>query len=609
MSQIVDPTELARALQDALTGFPSKCMVKSDRLLFLLEYPESHALNYDWVLNQIYQQINAAEQVTQITYVTVYGRVAGDKQPQWQKTIPLPRKASYVASVDLPGQQEDQSPSTKGASPQHATVMGDGIPFKTATRQPTLAQVKHPLVKEDPLTRVTQLTALVRYWMPHLREWLHQEVVRLCHLLRGLLRRLPALSPEGQLQKKYEQVNYWLDKQDHNRATAILRSILEQDPEQTRAFFQLGSIYAEQGFTARALQQLWTAKRLEPNFPDLNTLLARTLMPYAEGLIEQGHDTEAMTQLQMALSMGTLNKAEQASIYHQLGQLHSRQQEWEEAIGVLETAVRLDASNPDIFSAYGYALSQQGNQDKAIEIYWKALNLDNSLGYVHHRMGQALMKQGQLRVALASYRTALSFADTPKLHVDIGLALLHAGDYDMADQEFTCALDQDPSHAEAYCGQGFLHLAKQNQEQAAACYRRALELEPALMEASAGLGLAQLMAQKQWSSSGRKVVHSRQIEAALARFEQVLAQDPTAPEAQYGLGEVYRIRGNLLFAIRSYQLAVEANASYTDAHFRLGSACAVMGRYEKAISELRLTLQLNPQYPGAQDLLERVLKK
>ncbi|NJK63994.1 MAG: tetratricopeptide repeat protein [Synechococcaceae cyanobacterium SM2_3_1] len=400
---------------------------------------------------------------------------------------------------------------------------------------------------------------------------------------------------------------------DLDTAVEELKAALSINPQAPLFNHQMGRLLLKQGDPMRALDYLRKARQQDPHLVNIDADLAQTLLQFALQLLGSGRTQEALTQLKTAMAMDLSGYPMiQADIQHQLGRICIRQQRWAQASKFLQTALEL---NPDLAAAHvaiGWVQSCQGHQAEAIDAYWAALGLDDSLAEAHYHMGIALSRQGQLKAAVAAYRTALNLAQDPEMirtiHSYLGIASVRTGEIEAAERIFRQVLQEDPHLAIAHYGLGQVLASRGQHDTAVQSYEQALELDPALLSASAAIGLTYL-ARKQQSASGRKYIHSRQAEAAIARFEQVLRKDATVADAHFGMGEVFRIRGNLLFALRSYQAAVDADGSFTPAHFRMGIVCAVLGRNEKAVEELRTTLQLSPHYPDAEKALNRVLAK
>ncbi|MDX2273193.1 MAG: tetratricopeptide repeat protein [Cyanobacteriota bacterium] len=404
------------------------------------------------------------------------------------------------------------------------------------------------------------------------------------------------------------QENQW------DPAILELQQAIEVNPRYAAAYQQWGYLLFRKGRFQEAIPLFRQAEQINPDLEGLSTQLLDTLMEYGQQLLTQKDPHEAVSQFRAANAIATTQvnspKAKKAQIHVCLGKAFLQQRLWIEAKSEFQQALIQDPSLASAYCGAGYALCYQGERELAIDMFEKALGINPNLPEAHHGTGVAFFLLGQLRPAIASLRTAVEKATRPQpdFHVDLGLALLQTGDVVNAAQEFTKALTRDPNLARAHYGMGQVLMANKDNDEAIKKFELAHNLDHHFWAATACIGLA-FLSQKQQDLSGKKFIHSRQAEAAGNKFETVVRKDPSVPEAHFGMGELFRIRGNLLFAVQHYQAAIKANGSYAAAHFRLGSIYAKLGQLDKAVEELRRAIDLNPDFPEAKTTLNRVLSR
>jgi len=119
------------------------------------------------------------------------------------------------------------------------------------------------------------------------------------------------------------------------------------------------------------------------------------------------------------------------------------------------------------------------------------------------------------------------------------------------------------------------------QEQAAAAYRRALELDPGL--AAALINLA-------------NIHYSRdELAEAQALYERAITLEPDFFEAHFNLGNIHHDLGRFNDALACYVEALRLNPSYADANFYLAVVLEKMGQSSEARPYWRAYRQLAPQ--------------
>jgi tetratricopeptide (TPR) repeat protein len=125
-------------------------------------------------------------------------------------------------------------------------------------------------------------------------------------------------------------------------------------------------------------------------------------------------------------------------------------------------------------------------------------------------------------------------------------------------------------------------------DQAAAEYRKILEINPLLPGIHARLGRA-LLSTPQPSPAV--------IAEVRRNFEQELEIDPRNASAEYVLGELAKDDNDLPTAIRHYSQATKLDVDFADAYLGLGSALVASKRFNDAIPPLETYEKIAPDSP------------
>jgi len=126
-------------------------------------------------------------------------------------------------------------------------------------------------------------------------------------------------------------------------------------------------------------------------------------------------------------------------------------------------------------------------------------------------------------------------------------------------------------------------------EQAAAEYRKILEMNPMLPGIHARLGRA-LLSMPQPSPEV--------IAEVKKNFEQELEIDPGNASAEYVLGDLAKDEGDLAAAIRHFSRATRLDSSFSDAYLGLGIALVADKQFAEAIPPLQAYEKLAPDSPS-----------
>ncbi|NJR52182.1 MAG: tetratricopeptide repeat protein [Leptolyngbyaceae cyanobacterium CSU_1_3] len=180
----------------------------------------------------------------------------------------------------------------------------------------------------------------------------------------------PATVLAQSIDQLFEQVNAAQSAKQFSEAEAILRQILQRDPQNAEAHRKLCDVLDDQDKIDAAV--LACRKAVE-----INSSSARN--------------------------------------YFLLGYVLQKQKKLDEAIVAYRTAIKLDPNYANAYNGLGNALSDQKKLDEAIVAYRKALSLpENTSGspttahtLAHNNLGFALQQQGRLEDAIREFEQAV----------------------------------------------------------------------------------------------------------------------------------------------------------------------------------------------------------
>lgn len=175
-----------------------------------------------------------------------------------------------------------------------------------------------------------------------------------------------------------------------------------------------------------------------------------------------------------------------------------------------------------------------------------------------------------------------------------GLALQRARRLAEAAAFYRRALDLDPGNADAHVLLGGLHGMEGRIDEAALAFERAIALDPANARAHNNLGIA-------YRQRGQG---SRAAEA----FRRALALDPALAEAEINLGTVLGDLGDADGAVAAYGRALALAPQSLIAHFNLARLLDALGRPEEAERHFRQALAIDPNHVEALNGMGALLK-
>jgi tetratricopeptide (TPR) repeat protein len=189
------------------------------------------------------------------------------------------------------------------------------------------------------------------------------------------------------------------------------------------------------------------------------------------------------------------------------------------------------------------------------------------------------LSNNEERVARCRQALAITPND-PRLHCNLGNALLHAGCTEEAIAAYQQAIATDPRYAEAYNNLAAASQTLGRFEEAASHYRTALAINPDNAVAHNNLGNA-LQAQKR-------------TEHALDHYRRALAIRPDYPEVHNNAGVALISLKRLEQAVAHLGQAIQARPNYAEAHNNMAVALTKLGRLEEALTHSEKANAISP---------------
>jgi tetratricopeptide (TPR) repeat protein len=269
----------------------------------------------------------------------------------------------------------------------------------------------------------------------------------------------------------------------------------------------------------------------------------------------------------------------------------------DEAITQYVHALELEPDNAAAHINLGNTLRVRGRLDEAVAHYVKALDLDPDNAGAHLNLGNVLQYRGQLEDAAAHYERALAAeSDHAAAHINLGNVLQAQGKFGDAVAHYTKALPKNAANAALFYNLGGAILgARGSLSDAAACFAKALSLEPRYVEAHYLLGNI-------FSAQGK-------LDDAVASYQRALSLMPERPDIYNELGNALRVQGKLETARECCERALALDPNYAAAHYNLGNVFGDQGKLDAAVGCYERALALIPDYADAHTNLTITLRE
>ncbi|NUM55897.1 MAG: tetratricopeptide repeat protein [Candidatus Hydrogenedentes bacterium] len=261
--------------------------------------------------------------------------------------------------------------------------------------------------------------------------------------------------------------------------------------------------------------------------------------------------------------------------------------------------------NAESYYDDGLTASKKGDLKKAIECFERAIRLDSSYAVAYHQLGKCYMRLGQAQRAVdILLQVVRKRPNLGPARLDLGLALLAAGNTRSARREFEQLYGLDPSNARALLG---LAQCAFNEGDWVSAMQQA---RGALLTGGSNFS-ALYLAGRAAKLAGDDVTAKESLDAAEKVLQKSIEIQPDQPESHFLRGEVCFVRGELASALEHYRAADDRtdgkepdkvytafgeNFSQVDIWAKLGLCYQRLGKLDRAAEVGRRILSRDPNH-------------
>jgi len=246
---------------------------------------------------------------------------------------------------------------------------------------------------------------------------------------------------------------------------------------------------------------------------------------------------------------------------------------------------------------------------EAVQVCRRAVSLAPQDWVLHQKLGALLEKAGDVPGAVKELQKAVAAVPHyPDAHYDLGLLLETQGRNAEAAAALKLALDLRPDDPPVLNALGRALAAQHQLAEAIRCYERAIRSKPDFGEALVNLRLAlnsigtnataQARVKQETAGGvdlGVMLQQGEQVNEVIRRNTEILRTNPRDAKAHYQLGEAFRLMGRYAEAQAQYAEAVRDQPDFAEAHCMLGLALAKAGKQSEAMEQFAEALRLKPE--------------
>ncbi len=265
-----------------------------------------------------------------------------------------------------------------------------------------------------------------------------------------------------------------------------------------------------------------------------------------------------------------------------LGTALSKANRTAEGEAILRDLVGGEPDNPELRFYLADALHRNNKNREALAAYRKAIELKPDFAEAYHNLAVALIAPSQNR----------------SVSLDLSPANQNQNDLrpirDEAAAAFRKAIEIRPNYASAYGGLGTILAMNGQVDMAIANHRKAIEIDPAYAIAHVNLGAA--------------LLRKNRLDESIYHLHRALELDFRDEVACTNLGNALQLKGRVVEAIELYRKAIEIDPKYGPAHGALGMALVRLGRFAEGREEYRRCLIYVPKSEAFHGMTVRALQ-
>ncbi|HTL48902.1 MAG TPA: tetratricopeptide repeat protein [Verrucomicrobiae bacterium] len=349
----------------------------------------------------------------------------------------------------------------------------------------------------------------------------------------------------------YALANFYLQLGQYAEAANALERLVKMEPDNGRAFYNLGVLYlnmgksdaAEKNLTA-AIARLGSAGQQVPK--------AKAYDALAKIYFRQGNMEGAGYAWTKALALDPDNldiKVGLAIVQLKSGQVAA-------AENALQKALKESPNNAQILTHLGTASYMKGDSAGSLQYYQKALKIiqdrkaggkkdledDTLLVDIYGGMGMGLWAAGNREEATKYFSAACAMNPSLVCHQKMGQIFFEIGEWDAAISEFVQVLQQDKEDAETYGILGMALVKKNELEKAVSVFQEGLRYVKDSKKSS-----------RLHSNSGHLYLQLQRADLAVTEFMSAISEDWSNKDAHMGIALAYISKGEPVSARQALQ--------------------------------------------------------
>jgi tetratricopeptide (TPR) repeat protein len=302
------------------------------------------------------------------------------------------------------------------------------------------------------------------------------------------------------------------------------------------------------------------------------------------------------------------------------GQIFTKQGHADQAMTVLESAVKTDADKPLLHYYFGNALAAAGNSARA-EIEWhETLRLQPTFIDAHRKLAQLAQAKGNTeQLAVSADKLIEAVPSSPEGYFFRANAEMARHQFADADKDLQHAIELAPRSPEPYTRMGQLRILQNRTNDAEKLFHQALAIDPSFRDALGALVTVYVNAKDlpkalaavdtqigkvpndstYWAIKADLLTRANKMDEAEVAAQKAVDLDKDNLPGLVLLARLQSHNGKVDQSIANYQRGLQANPSNIQLLLSLGSLYEHSGQLDKAEESYHKVLQIQPENPLA----------
>lgn len=210
----------------------------------------------------------------------------------------------------------------------------------------------------------------------------------------------------------------------------------------------------------------------------------------------------------------------------------------------------------------------------------------------HNNIANAWRLEGRMDDAIGEFKKALAIKPHAKIYANLGAVYRKQGKIVEAMDAYDNGLALDPGSSESYMGRALVHIAQKDYVAAEQDLLRALQANPAYLEAHINLGAA--------------YAYQGNMQKAIEQYNIALAINPFYPDVRFNMGVALQSTGDVVGALEQYGRAVRLAPSFIPARINYGILIYKTGDTDGAREQFEEILKIDPENATARNALLQI---